>query len=58
MASDPMLKYVNVRRLLIFLERSIDRGTQWVVFEPNTERTWTQVRNSIANFLNDLWRLR
>lgn len=56
MASDPMLRYVNVRRLLIFLERSIDRGTQWVVFEPNTERTWTQVRNSIASFLNESWR--
>ena len=40
MSSDAMWKYINVRRLFIFIEQSIDRGTQWVVFEPNYEPTW------------------
>jgi phage tail sheath protein FI len=40
--SDPDFKYVNVRRLLIFLEKSIDRGLQWVVFEPNAEPLWAR----------------
>ena len=43
MSSDPEWKYVNVRRFLIFLEASIDKGTQWVVFEPNGERLWGKV---------------
>ena len=38
MSSDPEWKYVNVRRLFIYLEHSIDKGTQWAVFEPNNER--------------------
>ena len=38
--SDPDWKYVNVRRLLIFIEASIERGLQWVVFEPNSEPLW------------------
>ena len=50
-------KYVPVRRLSLFRERSIDRGTQWVVFEPNAERLWTQVRNDVEQFLLDLFRL-
>jgi phage tail sheath protein FI len=49
-------KYVNIRRLLIFLERSIDKGTQWVLFEPNDERSWARVRRQIENFLVTLWR--
>jgi phage tail sheath protein FI len=49
-------KYVNVRRLFIFLEKSIDEGTQWVVFEPNDEPTWAAVRRSITNFLIRVWR--
>ena len=43
----PDWKYVNVRRLLIFIEASIDRGLQWVVFEPNAEPLWARVRRSI-----------
>ncbi|KPJ94479.1 MAG: hypothetical protein AMJ53_05195 [Gammaproteobacteria bacterium SG8_11] len=39
LSADPKWKYINIRRLFIFLEQSIDRGTQWVVFEPNTEET-------------------
>lgn len=54
--SDPDYKYVNVRRLMIFLEHSMDRGLQWVVFEPNAEPLWARVRRSIANFLTVVWR--
>ena len=54
--SDSEYKYVNVRRLMIFLESSIDRGLQWVVFEPNAEPLWARVRRSITNFLNVVWR--
>lgn len=54
--SDPDWKYVNVRRLVIFIESSIDRGLQWVVFEPNAEPLWARVRRSISNFLTDVWR--
>jgi phage tail sheath protein FI len=54
--SDPDWKYVNVRRLLIFIEASINRGLQWVVFEPNAEPLWARVRRSIANFLTLVWR--
>ncbi len=54
--SDSDWKYVNVRRLLIFIEASIDRGLQYVVFEPNAEPLWARVRRSITNFLNLVWR--
>jgi len=56
MTSDAMWKYINVRRLFIMIEQSIDRGTQWAVFEPNSEPTWIAVRTSIANFLRTVWR--
>ncbi|MGK2858627.1 MAG: phage tail sheath family protein, partial [Thermoanaerobaculia bacterium] len=56
MSSDPMWKYINVRRLFIFIEQSIDRGTQWAVFEPNYEQTWTAIRLSITAFLRTVWR--
>jgi hypothetical protein len=49
-------KYVNVRRLFIFIERSIYEGTQWVVFEPNGEPLWGSVRSSVSDFLSTLWR--
>jgi phage tail sheath protein FI len=54
--SDAMWKYINVRRLFIFVEQSIDRGTQWAVFEPNSEPTWIAIRTSITNFLRTVWR--
>ena len=56
LSSDPEWKYVPVRRLFIFLETSIDRGLQWVVFEPNAEPTWVQVRAAVEQFLLDQWR--
>jgi hypothetical protein len=48
--------YVNVRRLFLYIENAIDTGTQWVVFEPNTDTTWLRVRVSVENFLNQIWR--
>jgi uncharacterized protein len=54
--SDPDWKYVNVRRLLIFIENSLDRGLQWVVFEPNAEPLWARVRRTISDFLTVVWR--
>jgi len=54
--SDTDWKYVNVRRLLIFIEKSIDRGLQWVVFEPNADPLWARVRRTISNFLTTVWR--
>jgi Phage tail sheath protein FI len=56
MTSDAAWKYVPVRRLFIFLEESIDQGTQWVVFEPNDEPLWARVRQSVTNFLTRVWR--
>jgi len=55
-SSDPEWKYVNVRRYFLYLEQSIDRGTQWAVFEPNGERLWANVRETIASFLYNEWR--
>lgn len=54
--SDTEWKYVNVRRLFIFLEHSIDRGTQWVVFEPNNESLWQRVVETIESFLFGVWK--
>jgi phage tail sheath protein FI len=54
--SDSAWKYINVRRLFIYVEASIDYGTQWVVFEPNDEPLWARVRLSITNFLTSTWR--
>lgn len=54
--SDPDWKYINVRRLFIFVEESIEEGTQWVVFEPNDEPTWARVRRTVSNFLTNVWR--
>ncbi len=56
MSSDSDWKYVNVRRLFIFVEQSLHKGMQWVVFEPNTERTWANVRRVVTDFLFRLWR--
>ena len=55
-SANPQWKYVNVRRLFLYLEESIDEGTQWAVFESNTERLWARVRQSVRNFLTTAWR--
>jgi phage tail sheath protein FI len=49
-------KYVPVRRFTLFLEESLYRGTQWVVFEPNDEPLWSQIRLNVGAFLHDLFR--
>jgi phage tail sheath protein FI len=56
LAADGDWKYVPVRRLLIFLERSIEQGTQWAAFEPNGEALWSRVAGSVRQFLSDQWR--
>lgn len=56
LSTDPLWRYINVRRLMLFIEESIDEGTQWVVFEPNDEPLWARVRASIRNFLLLVWR--
>ena len=55
-SSDLEWKYVPVRRLALFVEKSVSKGTQWVVFESNTNKLWAQVRHSVKNFLTHLWR--
>ncbi len=55
-SSDPEWKYVNVRRYFAYLERSIDEGTQWVVFESNGERLWDNVRRTVEDFLFNEWK--
>jgi phage tail sheath protein FI len=57
LTSDALWKYVSVRRLFIFLERSIYEGTQWVVFEPNDYKLWARVVDTIRLFLRTQWRL-
>jgi phage tail sheath protein FI len=55
-SSDPEWKYVNVRRYFIYLEHSIDRSTQWAVFEPNGPRLWANVVDTVSAFLYSEWR--
>ena len=55
-SSDPEWKYVNLRRYFAFLERSIEKGTQWVVFENNNQRLWSNVRLTIEDFLYNEWK--
>jgi phage tail sheath protein FI len=49
-------RYVNVRRLFLFLRESIDEGTQWIVFEPNTPDLWSKITRNITAFLTNVWR--
>jgi phage tail sheath protein FI len=53
---DTTWRYVNVRRLFNMVETSVERATQWVVFEPNTAQTWIRVKVSVENFLDQQWR--
>ncbi len=55
-SSDPEWKYVSDRRYFNYLEASIDRGTQWAVFEPNGERLWANIRQTISDFLYNEWK--
>ena len=55
-SSNSAFRYVNVRRLFIFVEESIKANTSWVVFEPNDASLWQRVRLTIASFLDSMWR--
>ncbi|SFK91699.1 hypothetical protein SAMN05216390_10563 [Lachnospiraceae bacterium KH1T2] len=55
-SSNSNFKYVNVRRLFIYVEESIKANTNWVVFEPNDQTLWTRVGLTISSFLNTMWR--
>lgn len=55
-SSDASWKYINVRRLFIFIEETIKANTNWAVFEPNDEVLWVRVKRTIDVFLTGLWR--
>jgi len=55
-SSDPSWKYINVRRLFLYVEQSIEEGTEWAVFESNDKDLWARVRQSVENFLTTVWR--
>jgi phage tail sheath protein FI len=50
-------KYVPVRRTVLYIEESLYRGTQWVVFEPNDEPLWAEIRLNVGAFMHNLFRL-
>jgi len=56
LSSDPSWRYINVRRLFNMIEESIERSTQWVVFEPNDEFLWGRVSRDVRAFLTMVWR--
>jgi phage tail sheath protein FI len=56
LTSDPAWRYINVRRLFNFVEKSIENGTQWVVFEPNDRKLWARVTRDVTAFLKTVWR--
>jgi phage tail sheath protein FI len=56
LSSDPSWRYINVRRLFNMIEASIERATQWVVFEPNDHFLWSRVTRDVTAFLTVVWR--
>jgi hypothetical protein len=56
LSNNPAWRYINVRRLFNYVEKSIERGTMWVVFEPNNPRLWARVRRDVTAFLTTVWR--
>jgi hypothetical protein len=55
LSSNPSWRYINVRRLFNYVEKSIERGTQWVVFEPNDIWLWARVTRDVGAFLTTVW---
>jgi hypothetical protein len=55
LSSDGSWRYINVRRLFIMAEASLDIGLQWVVFEPNDRMLWARVRRDVTSFLRTVW---
>jgi phage tail sheath protein FI len=56
LSSDASWRYINVRRLFNFVEKSIQLGTQWIVFEPNDRDLWARIRRDVTAFLTTVWR--
>jgi phage tail sheath protein FI len=56
LSSNPSWRYINVRRLFNYVEKSIENGTQWVVFEPNNRKLWARVSRDVSAFLRMVWR--
>jgi len=56
LSSDASWRYLSVRRLFNYVEKSIERGTQWAVFEPNDQMLWSKMRRDINAFLKNVWR--
>lgn len=56
LSSDPEWRYLNVRRLFNYVEKSILSGTSWVVFEPNDPKLWDSVKRTVTMFLRGVWR--
>lgn len=55
LSAEPAWRYINVRRLFIFLEQSIERGLQWVAFEPNDFSLWKAIKRNVGTFLRVQW---
>jgi Bacteriophage tail sheath protein len=55
-ANDPAWTYVNVRRLLLMIEKAVDQNSQWIVFEPNTSRLWREMDRVVRAYLESLFR--
>lgn len=56
LSSDTLVRYINVRRLLLMIAESIDENTQWTVFEPNNPELWAEIARSARTFLDGIWR--
>jgi phage tail sheath protein FI len=56
LSSDSEWRYINIRRLMMYIEESVDKGSQWVVFEPNEPSLWGKVKRNLSAFLNRVWR--
>ncbi len=54
--STPEFNEIQIRRYVAYLENSLDKGTQWAVFEPNGEALWARVRSTVTDFLTAEWR--
>jgi phage tail sheath protein FI len=55
LSSNPDWTYLNVRRYFLYLEKSVEKSTHWIVFEPNNERLWEKVRSTVEDFLYTEW---
>lgn len=56
LSSDSEWNYINIRRLMMYIEESLDKGSQWVVFEPNDPSLWGKVKRNLSAFLTRVWR--